>query len=96
MTEGWIVKALMNDDSPTGLAAMVADDSTWSLRIGIQTALLECGKLSYARLQQLAHTLAGRTLQSALSQSRLPALARAAILNELALRSQEQTATGPR
>ncbi len=94
MTEAWIVRALMKDDSPPGFAEIVSAHPAWSLRIEVQTALLECGKLSYARLQQLVRTLASRTLQSALSQSRLPALARAAVLDELGRRSKEPTATG--
>jgi hypothetical protein len=96
LTEACIVKALMKDDSLPGLAERVADHPTWSLRIEVQTALLECGKLPFARLQQLVRTLASRTLQTALSQSRLPALARAAALDELNRRSHEQAATGLR
>ncbi len=96
MSEGWIVKALMKDGSPPALAELVCAHPGWSLRTEVQTALLECGKLPFARIQQLVRRLATHTLETAVSQSRLPALARAAVLDELDRRSKEQAATGHR
>ena len=94
MTEDSIVKALMkpvaDTDASTYLPTFLLHHPKWGLRTDIQIALLECGKLRFADTTVLVHSLSTKVLRAALDRDRLPAIAKAALLEELRARDNRE------
>ncbi|MBV9086087.1 MAG: hypothetical protein JO187_08850 [Acidobacteria bacterium] len=94
MTEESVVKALMkpqlDSKSASYLAGLVLRHSKWSVRTDVQIALLESGKLRAPETVALARSLATKVLDRAIDRDRLPAFAKAALLEELRARDNRQ------
>lgn len=94
MTEESIVKALMKPVADTGasthLPTLLLQHPKWGLRGDIQTALLECGKLRFADTTVLVHSLSTKVLRTTLDRDRLPAIVKAALLEELSARDNRE------
>lgn len=71
MTEIWIVKALLDEESPQHLVDAVCRHAKWSLRRDIQLALLRNDKTPLARVLAIANALPSMVLREVLRNSKL-------------------------
>ncbi len=71
MTEDWIVKALMRDDTPAGLVLAICHDCKWSLRRDVQVALLRNQHTPLASAIAISDRLPTPVLRDVLHQSQL-------------------------
>jgi hypothetical protein len=71
MTEPWVVKALMRDDSPAHFVRAVCADPKWSLRKEVQFALLRNEHTPLACALKIASALSAAALREVLATSRL-------------------------
>lgn len=90
MTEAFIVKALMREDSPEHFVMMASKHAKWSLRRDIQIALLRNDKTPLARVLAFAQSLPTQTLRDVLSHSRLSANVKMYLLQELEERQKRR------
>ena len=87
MTEESVVKALMT--APAGphatsaLATLLLRHPKWSVRTDVEIALLESGRLRTSDAVLLVHSLSTKVLRLLLERDRLPAVAKAAVREEL-------------
>jgi len=72
MTEPWIVKAVLDDDSPHALIDALCRHSKWSLRREIRAALLRNEKTPLARVVAFAESMSSMALREILLHSRVP------------------------
>jgi hypothetical protein len=86
LTEAWIVRALMEDGARETLVHAVCNDSKWSLRRDVQTALLRNRHTPLAKAVTFAQALPAPVVREALAHSRLDAPIRTYLLNALASR----------
>jgi hypothetical protein len=71
LTEDWVVKALMRDETPAALVLAVSHDRKWSLRRDVQIALLRNEHTPLARAIAISDCLPTPVLSDVLHQSRL-------------------------
>lgn len=94
MTEESVVKALMNPRpdarAPDLLPELLLGHAKWSLRTDVQLALLESGRLKSAATITLVRSLSTKVLRAACDRDRLPAITKAALLEELRGRDSRQ------
>ena len=84
------MKPVADTDASTYLPTFLLHHPKWGLRTDIQIALLECGKLRFADTTVLVHSLSTKVLRAALDRDRLPAIAKAALLEELRARDNRE------
>jgi hypothetical protein len=83
MTEAAVVKALMRQNSPEKLAALVCRDSRWCNRREVQLALIGSGKAPLAPLVSLMRTMTVAALRQGLQSMRLSPAVKQHLLREL-------------
>ncbi len=71
LTEDWIVKALMREETPAPLVLAICHDQKWSLRRDVQIALLRNEHTPLARAIAISDRLPTPALHDVLHQSRL-------------------------
>jgi hypothetical protein len=89
LTEAWIVRALMREDSPDHLARAISAHQKWSLRKEVQIALLKNEHTPLARAIQIARTLPVTVLREILANSRLQEQAKEYLQRELEGRNRQ-------
>jgi hypothetical protein len=89
LTEPWIVKALMREDSPDHLVHAVGAHPKWSFRKEVQIALLRNEHTPMPRAVQIATTLPVNTLREVLATSRLQEKVKEYLQQELEKRSRK-------
>lgn len=94
MTEESVVKALMHPAvdqyAINALPNLLRGHSKWSHRTDVQIALLESGKLRAAHTITYVRSLSTKVLRAACDRDRLPAITKAALLEELRARDSRQ------
>jgi hypothetical protein len=94
MTEESVVKALMKPlpdaRATTALPSLLLHHAKWSVRTDVEIALLESGKLRTADAVALVLSLSTKVLGLLLERDRLPAIAKAAVREELRARGSRQ------
>lgn len=88
MTEAAVVKALMRQDVPGKLAALVCRDPRWCNRREVQLALLGSGKAPLGLLQSMLRAMTVPALRQALQSMRLSPAVRQYVLQELESRAK--------
>ncbi len=88
ITEAWIVKGLMRDDSPPAFVHAVCRHPKWSLRRDVQVALLRNDHTPLARAIALADKLPTQVLRDILHHSRLQANVKSYLFTVLEQRSK--------
>jgi len=86
LTEALVVKALMKDRAPQGLAEVICRHPKWSLRREVQRALLRNPGTPLGRVLVIAHSLPIESLREIMRQSRLTDNVRAYLNQELEAR----------
>ena len=89
MTESWIVKALMKDDSPAALVDGVCRDQNWPVRRDIRIALLRNQHTPLARALACAQALPAQLVRDILQHSRLQPNIKAYLAEQLARRAEK-------
>jgi hypothetical protein len=72
LTEAWVVKALMRDDTPVHLAQLVCGHTKWSVRHEVRLTLLRNPHTPLARAIAIADSLPVGSVKEVLALSRLP------------------------
>lgn len=83
LTEVWIVKAVMRDDSPPALVHGVCKHGKWSLRRDVQVALLRNPHTPLARAIAIAGVLPVNVVRDVLHHSRLQPNIKAYLADQL-------------
>lgn len=94
MTEVWIVKAIMSQDSSSALVSEVSHHVKWSLRKEIRIALLKNDKTPLGRVLAFAQSMSGPVLREVLATSRLSAKVKEYLTKELENRKSYQVNLG--
>ena len=72
LTEPWVVKALMREETPLHLARLVCDHRKWSVRHEVKLTLLRNPHTPLARAIAIADAMPVAAVKEVLTQSRLP------------------------
>ena len=94
MTEVWIVKAIMSQDSTPALVGEVSHHVKWSLRKEIRIALLKNDKTPLGRVLAFAQSMSAPVLREVLATSRLNAKVKEYLSKELENRKSYQLNLG--
>lgn len=94
LTEPWVVKALMREETPAHLAQLVCGHSKWSVRPEVRLTLLRNPHTPLARAIAIADSLPVGSVKEVLALSRLPQNVRA-YLEQTLERRQTRPAGGP-
>ena len=94
LTEMWVVKALMRDDSPHAFVQAVCGHKKWSLRKDVQVALLRNQQTPFARAISIADALPTHVVRDVLTNSRLQPNVKAYLADQLERRSKKKTGEG--
>jgi len=94
MTEVWIVKAIMSQDSTVALVGEVSHHAKWSLRKEIRIALLKNDKTPLGRVLAFAQSMSAPVLREVLATSRLGAKVKEYLTKELETRKSYQLKLG--
>ena len=94
MTEVWIVKAIMSQDSTPALVSEVSHHAKWSLRKEIRIALLKNDKTPLGRVLAFAQSMSAPVLREVLATSRLTAKVKEYLTKELETRKSYQLNLG--
>ena len=94
MTEVWIVKAIMSQDSTSALVSDVSHHVKWSLRKEIRIALLKNDKTPLGRVLAFAQSMSAPVLREVLATSRLSAKVKEYLTKELETRKSYQLNLG--
>ena len=86
LTEIWVVKAVLRDDSPQALVHAVCGHPKWSLRRDVQVALLRNQQTPLARAIAIAGALPTHVVRDILHHSRLQPNIKAYLTEQLARR----------
>jgi len=95
LTEGWIVKTLMNEKAPQAFVDAVCRHSKWAVRREVQMALLRNDKTPLARVLYFAQMLPTYVLKDTLRHSRLSASVKMYLFKELELRAAKHAPPPP-
>jgi len=95
LTEGWIVKTLLNEKAPQAFVEGVCRHSKWPLRREVQMALLRNDKTPLARVLYFSQMLPTHVLKDVLRHSRLSASVKMYLFKELELRAAKHKPPPP-
>jgi hypothetical protein len=88
LTEPWVVKALMREDTPAHLALLVCSHSKWSVRHEVRLMLLRNPHTPLARAIAIADSLPVSSVKEVLALSRLPQNVRTYLEQQIERRKQ--------
>jgi hypothetical protein len=94
LTELWVVKALMNEDSTEHFVQAASRHHKWSVRREVQLALLRNDKTPFARVLQFASALPTQVLKDVLANTRLSANVKMYLMQVLEQRKGKSSAAG--
>lgn len=91
LTEVWVVKAVMGDDSTHALVHAVGNHPLWSLRRDVQVALLRHKETPLARAIAIANALPTHVVRDILHHSRLQPNIKSYLADQLQRRAAART-----